>query len=101
MNNDVMIKKNKENIKIKNKIQTSNNVEERYFGKELINEINHNNSVSSMLDNIKKAKITKFNKNENITIINNNKKENKENPNNSENDIDPNLLVMNNAPKND
>lgn len=80
MNNDVMIKKNKENIKIKNKIQTSNNVEERYFGKELINEINHNNnSVSSMLDNIKKAKITKFNKNENITIINNNKKENKEN----------------------
>ena len=63
---------------MKYKVQTSNNNDERCFGKEISNELyNINKRISSIFDKINKAKINNIIKTENTTINNSNNKVNK------------------------
>ena len=82
--------------KFKSNYSSINNDKNEHYDN-YINEITENSAENKNDKNLVENKEQKINDN----IKENNKEENKSNPNNSENDIDPNLLVMNNAPKND
>ena len=83
--------------KFKSNYSSINNDKNEHYDN-YINEITENSTENKNEKNLVENKEHKINDN----IINeSNKEENKSNPNNSENDMDPNLLVMNNAPKND
>ena len=82
--------------KFKSNYSSINNDKNEHYDN-YINEITENPTENKNEKNLVENQEKKINDN----INENNKEENKSNPNNSENDIDPNLLVMNNAPKND
>ena len=83
--------------KFKSNYSSINNDKNEHYDN-YINEITENPTENKNEKNLVENKEHKIHDN----IINeSNKEENKSNPNNSENDMDPNLLVMNNAPKND